>query len=114
MVVLAQTDIINGDVNEQNVNGNYFVQFLVRMPSLTLINSVPLCEGKITRIKKTTRGVVKSILDFFGQRIHRVGRVIESDLNPGIHEMNLQFSKFKSEMIECFQNNLPFEIQAIN
>ena len=63
MVVLAQTDIINGDVNEQNVNGNYFVQFLVRMPSL--INSVPLCEGKITRIKKTTRGVVQSILDFF-------------------------------------------------
>ena len=28
------TDIINGDVNEQNVNGKYFFQFLESMPSL--------------------------------------------------------------------------------
>ena len=42
------TDVINGYVNEQNVNAKYFVQFLERMPSLTLINSLPLCEGEIT------------------------------------------------------------------
>ena len=59
------TDVINGDVNEQNVNGKYFVQFLERMPSLTLINSLQLCEGKITRMRKTTRGVEQSILDVY-------------------------------------------------
>ena len=58
------TDIINGDVNEQNVNGKYFVQFLERMPSLTLINALLLCEGEITRMRKTTRGVERK------QRMH--------------------------------------------
>ena len=28
----------------------YVVQFLERMPSLKLINSLPLCEGKIIRV----------------------------------------------------------------
>ena len=59
------TDAIKGDVNEQNVNGKYFVQFLERMPSHTLINSLPLCVGKITRMKKTTRGVEQSILNVY-------------------------------------------------
>ena len=59
------TDAIKGDVNEQNVNGKYFVQFLERMPSHTLINYLPLCEGKITRMKKTTRGVEQSILNVY-------------------------------------------------
>ena len=59
------TDAIKGDVNEQNVNGKYFVQFLERMPSHTLINSLPLCEGKITRMRKTTKGVEQSILDVY-------------------------------------------------
>ena len=65
--------------------------------------------------------------------------MIEFDHNPVILEMNLQFSKIKSERIEifnfknseaqqvysnlttntsefppCFQNNLPFGIQAMN
>ena len=109
-------------------------------------------EGEITRMKKTNRGVEQSIWmcmslliryhkdeSWRKQRIHRVGRVIESDHNPDILEMNLQFSKFKSERIEIFnfnyseaqkvfrnlttntsvfldslQTNLPFEIQAMN
>ena len=59
------TDVINADVNEQNANGKYIVQFLERMPSHTLINSLPLCEGKITRMRKTTTGVEQSILDVY-------------------------------------------------
>ena len=158
------TDVINGDVNEQNVNGKYFVQFLERMPSLSLINSLPLCEGKITRMRKTTRGVEQSILDVYVtcdkilpyitkmkvdesreytltnfSSVKKVGRVIKTDHNPVILEINLQFSKLKTERIEifnfknregqqlfqnlttntsefsdCFQNNLPFETQAMN
>ena len=109
------TDVINADVNEQNANGKYIVQFLERMPSLTLINSLPLCEGKITRMRKTTRGVEHSILDVYVtcditkmnvnekreytltnfSSVRKVGRVIESDHNPVILEMNLQFSKIQ-------------------
>ena len=39
--------------------------FLERMPQLTLINSLPLCEGIVTRMRKTTKGVEKSCIDVF-------------------------------------------------
>ena len=58
-------DVIKNDVNEQNVNGKLFVLFLERKPNLTVINSLPLCEGSITKMRKTTRGTEKSILDVF-------------------------------------------------
>ena len=58
-------EIIENDVNEQNVNGKMFADFLDRNPQLSLINSLPVCEGKITRMRTTTRGVEKSILDVF-------------------------------------------------
>ena len=41
-------DVIENDVNEQNMNSKLFVQFLERMPNLTL-----------------TRGIEKSILDVY-------------------------------------------------
>ena len=58
-------EIIENDVNEQNVNGKMFADFLDRNPQLSLINSLPVCEGKITRMRTTTREVEKSILDVF-------------------------------------------------
>ena len=57
--------IIEGDVNMQNGNGKLFCDFLLRNTHLTIINSLSLCEGKITRMRKTTKGVEKSILDVF-------------------------------------------------
>jgi hypothetical protein len=41
------------------------MKFVERNPSLTIINSLQLCEGTITRMRKTTRGVEKSVLDVF-------------------------------------------------
>ena len=54
-------DIIEKDVNIQNYNGKLFNEFLERNPHLTLINSLPLCEGSITRMRKTVKGMEKSI-----------------------------------------------------
>ena len=93
-----------------------------RMPHLTIINSLSLCEGTIIRMRKTTRGVEKNILDVFVTcnrilpyitRMHvdenrekaltnfsaikQVGRVIESDHNVETLEVNLEFSNVKSE-----------------
>ena len=47
---------IKGDVNVQNANGKLFAEFLERNPHLTLVNSLPICEGIITRMRKTTKG----------------------------------------------------------
>ena len=58
-------DILKEDPNEQNSNVKLFCDFLERMSHLTIVNTLSLCEGSITRMRKTTRGVEKSILDFF-------------------------------------------------
>ena len=121
-------DIIKDDVNAQNSNGKLFMKFMERNPSLTIINSLQLCEGTITRMRKTTRGVEKSVLDVFVacdkilpyiermkvdekresgltnfKAVKKIGRVVESDHNPVIMELKLSFSAIKPERIEVFQ-----------
>ena len=78
-------------------------------------------------MRKTTRGIEQSILDVYVtcekvlpyitkmkvdekteftltnfSSVRKVGRAIETDHNPIILEMNLQFSELKSERIEIF------------
>ena len=121
-------DIIEKDPNEQNLNGKLFCDFLERLPHLTIINSLELCEGSITRMRKTINGVERSILDVFVtchrilpyvksmridekrehsltnySAINQIGRVIESDHNVETLEVNLEFSSVKPERMEIFQ-----------
>ena len=121
-------DIIVNDVNIQNYNGKLFNEFLERNPHLTLINSLPLCEGTITRMRKTVKGMEKSILDFFVvcdkilpytsrmvidekrknaltnySSVKKIGRIIESDHNPIFLYLDLMFTKIKTERVEIFQ-----------
>ena len=58
-------NILENDPNPQNFNGKLFCEFMGRMPHLNIINGLPLCEGSITRMRKTTQGLEKSILDVF-------------------------------------------------
>ena len=120
--------IINGDVNEQNANGKLFCEFLQRNSHLTIINSLSMCEGKITRMRKTTKGLEKSILDVFVscdkilpyitsmvidekrensltnyKAIRNQGRVIESDHNVLFLNLDLKFPKIISDRITVYQ-----------
>ena len=45
----AGPKIIPGDPRPQNCNGKLFEQFLDQNPHLTVVNSLSLCEGLITR-----------------------------------------------------------------
>ena len=58
-------NIIKEDPHEQNSNGKMFLDFMERMPHLTIVNTLELCEGSITRMRKSSRGLEESILDFF-------------------------------------------------
>ena len=120
--------IIDGDINPQNANGKLFCNFLQRNPHLTLINSLSLCEGKITRMRKTSKGLEESILDVFvtcdkilpyitnmkidDKRQHILtnyksvkmqGRVIESDHNALFLDLSLKFPKIANERITIYQ-----------
>ena len=59
-------EIITGDNHEQNENGKLFHMFLKKFPQLTVVNSLPLCEGLITRSRKLVTGKVEeSSIDFY-------------------------------------------------
>ena len=53
--------VIQNDPREQNRNGRMFEEFLARNLHLNVVNSLELCEGAISRKRKSE----ESILDFF-------------------------------------------------
>ena len=61
----AGENIIPGDPRQQNRNGKLFEEFLGRNPHLSVVNSLPLCEGLITRRRLRDGNLEESILDFY-------------------------------------------------
>ena len=61
----AGNGIIPGDPRPQNKNGKLFQEFLKNNPHLTVVNSLPLCEGLITRRRYKDNILEESVLDFF-------------------------------------------------
>ena len=61
----AGDSIIPGDPRPQNKNGKIFQDFLESNPNLTVVNSLPLCEGVVTRRRKKGNILEESTLDFF-------------------------------------------------
>ena len=61
----AGKDIISKDPRPQNNNGKLFQQFLERNKNLTVVNSLDICEGLITRKRSREGKIEQSILDFF-------------------------------------------------
>ena len=61
----AGPKIIPGDPRPQNCNGKLFEQFLEQNPHLTVVNSLSLCEGLITRKRERNGILEESVLDFF-------------------------------------------------
>ena len=47
--------LIPGDPNPQNENGKYLQCFMERNPRLTIVNSLDLCQGLVTRHGVTTQ-----------------------------------------------------------
>ena len=55
------SDHIPGDPNIQNDNGKLFHNFLRRHPELTIVNSLPLCRGLITRKQDLVNGKMNKV-----------------------------------------------------
>ena len=56
--------MIKNDPNKISGNGEYFLEF-VKNNNLVIGNASDLCEGTITRSRKTVNGHEKSVIDFF-------------------------------------------------
>ena len=123
----AGPDVIKNDPHQCNQNGKYLKNFLENFPQLCVVNNLDICEGLITRRRKTVRGTEESILDLFivCQRIlpfvkrmivdedqkyvlsnyaKRKGEYIvkKSDHNPVIMELDINYTVKKPDRIETF------------
>ena len=123
----AGKDIIPNDPRPQNRNGKLFKDFLDRHPHLTVVNSLPQCEGLVTR-RRICNGVVEeSVLDFFivcnrvlpfvkkmvideekkyiltnYKQAKKGGKAVDSDHFTEYMDIDLNFVSEKPERIEIF------------
>ena len=58
-------EFLPNDPNSMNKNGKLFKEFLSRNPNLKVVNSLNICEGLITRRRKTVNKLEEAALDFF-------------------------------------------------
>ena len=61
----AGANLIPGDPNPMNNNGRHFKDFLSKYPNLTVVNSLSICQGVITRRRITVKKMEQSVIDFF-------------------------------------------------
>ena len=61
----AGKELVPNDPNIQNTNGKLLEMFLERNPNITIVNSLSLCSGLITRKRVTHVRTEESVLDLF-------------------------------------------------
>ena len=123
----AGPNIIPGDPRPQNRNGKLFQNFLERHPHLTVVNSMKVCEGLITRSRLRCGKLETGVLDFFVicdrvlpfvtkmvidegkkhvltnfEQVRKGGEAIDSDHNTQFMELELEIESEKSERIEVY------------
>ena len=100
-------NIVKGDLKIQNQNGKMFENFLLQNPHLSVVNALPLCDGKFTRVMTTKTGTTKTILDFF---------VVCNKMLPHVTKMKIDESgatsltRYKNKIVKTDHNMLSLEI----
>ena len=61
----AGSNIMKEDERKQNRNGKLFENFLSQNSNLSVVNALPICKGKFTRVRRTIKGIQESMIDFF-------------------------------------------------
>ena len=123
----AGNDIIPGDPKMQNRNGKFFENFLKENQSLTVVNSLEICQGLITRARNKNGKEEKSVLDFFVvcnkilpyvknmvidekkefiltnyEHARFNGKVTETDHYTQYIDLDLEMENMKKERVEIF------------
>ena len=123
----AGDSIVPGDPRAQNKNGKLFEQFLKRNSKLTVINSLSICQGLVTRSRLKDGNLEESVLDFFivcsyvlpfvskmviderrnypltnFKAAKRDGRAIDSDHFTEYLDLDMEITKERPERHEIF------------
>ena len=123
----AGENIIPGDPRKQNKNGKLFQTFLEENPNLTVVNSLSLCQGLITRRRAKNEKIEESVIDFFVvcnrvlpfvkkmiideekkyiltnyEKVKKGGRAINSDHFTQFMDLELEIGEVKPERVEIY------------
>ena len=106
-------DLIKSDPNKKNQNGKLFLEFLERNKQLTVVNSLDICEGIITRSRDVEDKTEKAILDFFvvNEKLLPFVRKMLVDENKKYSLINLAQIKKNKNLIESDHNALVLELE---
>ena len=116
--------LVRNDPNHCNNNGKHFKRFLEGHSQLMIGNNHEMCQGSLTRTRKTKNSFEKSILDFFifceklrpylvkmivdEEKLYALSNYsktkgrIDSDHNPLLVVFDIQFSTKKASRDEYF------------
>ena len=104
----AGPNLIKNDPNRQNQNGKLFMEFLERNKQLTVVNSLEVCEGVITRSRIVENKTEKAVLDFC---------VVNAKILPFIKKMlvdeNKEFSLINLAQINKNKNFIESDHNAL-
>ena len=123
----AGQEIIPGDPHSMNINGKFFKNFLSNNSHLTVVNSVDICTGLITRRRQTKQRLEESVLDVFvvcDKVMQYVTKMVvdeekqfvltnynqvkgetivkDSDHNTLVLHMEITYTTFKPKRVEVF------------
>ena len=121
----AGEELVPGDPRPQNRNGKLFKEFLERHPHLCIVNSLPQCEGLITRRRIKDGKTEESILDFFVvcskvlpfvtkmvideskkfvltnyRKVGKTGKSVDSDHFTEYLDLDIEIEKVRTERVE--------------
>ena len=108
----AGSELVPGDPNPINNNGRLFKEFLSKYPNLTIVNSLSIFQGLISRQRITTKKTEKSVIDFF-LVCSRVLQYIEQmiiDENRNFSLTNFKKQKGQIKTLETDHNPLILDL----
>ena len=108
----AGRKLIKGDPNNQNQNGKIFCEFLERNPQLIVVNALDACEGIITRKREVENKTEEAVLDFviINEKIQPFLRKMKIDEDREITLINLAQIKKNKRLIETDHNAIVIEM----
>ena len=108
----AGLNLIKEDPNKQNQNGKLFVEFLERNPHLTVVNTLDVCEGVITRRRELENRIEEAVLDFYiiNEKMRPFIRKMKIDEDKEFGLVNLAQYKKNKRLIETDHNGLILEM----
>ena len=109
----AGSNLNRNDPNKQNNNGFLFCEFLARNPQLIVVNTLDLCEGLITRKRVLENNTEEAILDYFivNERMRIFLRKMIIDEEKQFNLLNLAQLKKNKRIIETDHNGLVLEME---